>query len=163
MAKEHSMDISSKVDKGELKNAIYQVEKEIGNRFDFKGVFTEIKDEGSQITITSDSDNRCESIFEVLIAKVVKRGLAPTSLKKGDSKSVGGNKTKLEISVNDTLDMESAKKIVALIKKSKTKVTPSIQGDSVRVKGKSIDDLQQIIAEVKAMDLELPLVFDNFK
>lgn len=157
------MDIASKVDKHELDNALNQADKEIQNRYDFKGVHKELKEENGGITIISDSDNKCEAIYEVLIAKAVKRGLTPAAFNKGEFQTIGGSKTKLEISINDTLDVENAKKIVAEIKKAKLKVTPSIQGDTVRVKGKSIDDLQTAIAAVKAMDIELPLVFENFK
>lgn len=163
MAKEHSMDISGKVDKQELKNAVYQVDKEIATRYDFKGVEKDIKEAEGGVLITTDSENRCDVIYDIFVSKAVKREIPTKAFNKGEYETAGGGKFKLSITVNDSLTAEDAKKIVSEIKDLKVKVTASIQGDTVRVKGKSIDDLQAIIAMAKDLDINTPLVFENFK
>ncbi len=163
MAKEHSMDISGKVDKQELKNAVYQVDKEITTRYDFKGVDAEIKEIDDGVMITTDGENRCDVIYDIFVSKAVKREIPTKAFNKGEYETAGGGKVKLFITVNDSLSGEDAKKIVSEIKALKLKVTPSIQGDTVRIKGKSIDDLQAVMAMARGLDINTPLVFENFK
>jgi len=163
MAKEHSMDISGKVDKQELKNAVYQVDKEIQTRYDFKGVEKEIKEVDGGVLITTESEAKCDLIYEIFVAKVIKREIPTKAFTKEDYETIGGGKVKLSISVSDSLSAEDAKKIVAEIKAMKIKVTASIQGDTVRVKGKNIDDLQSVMAVAKEVDINTPLVYENFK
>lgn len=165
MAKEHSFDISAKVDIGELKNVLEQSKKEIDTRYDFKDSTKDIEhnEKNKTITIASDSTNKVEAIFDILIAKAVKRGIPPVAFDKGEYETAGQGKTKIIITIKDTISQKDAKDIIAKIKESKIKVQTAIQGDEIRVKAKSIDDLQQTIALVKSMDIEAPIAFDNFR
>ncbi|MCV6608004.1 MAG: YajQ family cyclic di-GMP-binding protein [Campylobacterales bacterium] len=164
MAKEHSMDISGKVDKQELKNAVYQVDKEISTRYDFKGIEKDIKEVDGGVLITTDSENKCDVIYDIFVSKAVKREIPTKAFNKGDYETIGGGKVKLPITVNDSLSSEDSKKIVSEIKALKLKVTASIQGETVRVKGKNIDDLQAVMAMARSLEeINTPLVFENFK
>ncbi|MDQ1341006.1 MAG: cyclic-di-GMP-binding protein [Campylobacterota bacterium] len=165
MAKEHSFDISAKVDIGELKNVLEQSKKEVETRYDFKDSTKDIEhsEKNKTITIISDSSNKVEAIYDILLAKAIKRNIPPVAFEKGEYQTVGQGKTKIIITIKDTLSQKDAKDIIAKIKESKIKVQTAIQGDDIRVKAKSIDDLQQAIALVKSMEIEAPIVFDNFR
>ena len=99
----------------------------------------------------------------ILISKLIKRGIAGKALEEVKTEGISGGNTKVIYRIVDTIDKDEAKQIVKAIKEMKIKVTPSIQGDEVRVSGKKIDDLQAVMAEVKTLDLKAPLVFGNFK
>jgi uncharacterized protein YajQ (UPF0234 family) len=163
MAKEHSFDITAEVDKQELKNAIEQAKKEIGNRYDFKGLVAEIdyNEKAKIIALTTSSDNKAEAMKDVVIAKIIKRGIPAQAVKELKCETVGGGNAKLTLQVIDTISSEDAKKIVKEIKTQKLKVQASIRGEELRVTGKSIDDLQACMQAVKAMELALPLSFTN--
>ncbi len=163
MAKEHSFDITAEVDKQELKNAIEQAKKEVNSRYDFKGLNVEIEyhEKAKAITLLAPSDNKAEAMMDIVISKTIKRGIAPAALKETKRESVGGNNTKLTLALNDTIGSDDAKKIVKEIKSLKLKVQASIRGEEVRVSGKSIDDLQESIRAIKALDIGLPLQFTN--
>lgn len=163
MAKEHSFDISAKVDDGELKNALEQAKKEVLNRYDFKGLVAEIEhnEVAKLITLTSSSDNKADAMKDIVISKMIKRSIAPQAIKEIKRESVGAGNTKLTLQIIDTISSEDAKKIVKTIKSKKLKVNVSIRGEEVRVAGKSIDDLQTCMGIVKAMELEVPLSFTN--
>lgn len=165
MATEHSFDISAKVDIGELKNVLEQSKKEVETRYDFKGNTKEIEynEKAKTITITADSPNKADAIFDIVIAKALKRSILPVAFDKGEFESVGQGKTKVVLTIKDVIDQKQAKDIIAEIKQSKIKVQATIQGEEIRVKGKSLDDLQAVIALVKQMEIEAPLVFDNFR
>lgn len=163
MAKEHSFDISAKVDGGELKNALEQAKKEITNRYDFKGLVAQIdyNEMAKTITLTTSSDNKADAMKDIVISKMIKRSIPSQALKESKRESVGGGNTKVILQVIDTISSEDAKKITKEIKAKKLKVNASIRGDEVRVTGKSIDDLQTCISTVKALNLEIPLSFTN--
>lgn len=163
MAKEHSFDISAKVDAGELKNALEQSKKEVGNRYDFKGLTAEIdyNETAKVITLLSSSDNKADAMKDIVISKLIKRSIPPQAIKELKRESVGAGNTKITLQVIDTISSEDAKKIVKEIKSKKLKVNVSIRGEEVRVTGKSIDDLQTCMGVVKAMELEVPLSFAN--
>lgn len=163
MAKEHSFDISAKVDGGELKNALEQSKKEVGNRYDFKGLTAEIEynEVAKVITLLSSSDNKADAMKDIVISKLIKRSIPSQAIKELKRESVGAGNTKLTLQVVDTISSEDAKKIVKEIKSQKLKVQASIRGEEVRVSAKSIDDLQACISAVKAMELECPLSFTN--
>ena len=165
MASEYSFDISAKVDLGEIKNILELSKKEVENRFDFKGNTKEIdyNEKAKTITITADSTNKADAMFDILIAKAVKRNIPPVAFEKGDPETVGQGKTKLVLTIKDVISQKDAKDIVAEIKKSKLKVQASIQGEEIRVKGKSKDDLQKVMTLVRSMEIEAPVVFDNFR
>ncbi|SFV54648.1 FIG001943: hypothetical protein YajQ [hydrothermal vent metagenome] len=165
MAKEHYFDITAKLDMMELKNAIIMAEKEIQNRFDFKGILADIKlnEKDKILTLSSSSDTKIDALKDILISKLIKRNIAGKSLDELKTEGISGGNTKIIYKIVDTIDKNEAKDIVKAIKAMKIKVTPSIQGDEVRVSGKKIDDLQMVMQEVKKLELKAPLVFGNFK
>jgi len=165
MAKEHYFDITAKLDMMELKNALIMAEKEVANRFDFKGLKADfsLNEAGKTISLSSSSDSKIEALKDILISKLIKRGIAGKSLEEVKTEGISGGNTKVIYRIVDTIDKEEAKQIVKAIKAMKIKVTSSIQGDEVRVTGKKLDDLQAVMSEVKTLDLKAPLVFGNFK
>ncbi len=165
MAKEHYFDISAKLDMMEMKNAVVMAEKEIATRFDFKGVKAEIElnEKAKTLSVSSSSDQKIDALKDILISKLIKRGIEGKSLEELKTEGISGGNMKVIYRIVDTIDKEEAKKIVKAIKEAKLKVTSSIQGDEVRVSSKSIDDLQAVIKEVKGLELKAPLVFGNFK
>ncbi len=165
MAKEHYFDISAKLDMMEMKNAVVMAEKEIATRFDFKGVKAEIElnEKAKTLSVSSSSDQKIDALKDILISKLIKRGIEGKSLEELKTEGISGGNMKVIYRIVDTIDKEEAKKIVKAIKETKLKVTSSIQGDEVRVSSKSIDDLQAVIKEVKGLELKAPLVFGNFK
>ena len=165
MAKDHYFDITAKLDMMEMKNAIVMAEKEVATRFDFKGIKAEIdlNEQAKVLSLSSSSDQKIDALKDILISKLIKRGIAGKSLEEVKTEGISGGNTKVIYRIVDTIDKTEAKEIVKAIKAMKIKVTPSIQGDEVRVSGKKIDDLQKVMAEVKGLDLKAPLVFGNFK
>ena len=163
--KEHYFDISAKLDFMEMKNAIEQAKKEIGSRFDFKGVLVEIElnDKAKVLTLSSSSDSKIDALKDIVISKMIKRGLSPKSLEEIKQDGISGGNIKVTYKIVDSIEKDEAKKIVKAIKDLKLKVTPAIQGDEVRVSGKKIDDLQTVMSTVKKLDLKAPLTFGNFK
>jgi len=165
MAKDHYFDITAKLDMMEMKNAIIMAEKEVATRFDFKGVKAEINlnEQAKTLSLSSSTDSKIDALKDILISKLIKRNIAGKSLEEVKTEGISGGNTKVIYRIVDTIDKDEAKQIVKAIKAMKVKVTPSIQGDEVRVSGKKIDDLQAVMAEVKTLDLKAPLVFGNFK
>lgn len=165
MAKEHSFDITAEVDKQEVKNAVEQAKKEIGGRYDFKGVLAEVdyNEKAKTITLTSSSDSKAEAMMDIMVSKIIKRGISSKAIKEHARDQVGGGNTKLVLAIIDVISSDDAKKIVKGIKDQKLKVQAQIRGEEVRVTGKSIDDLQNCIRAVKEMDLDVPLNFTNLK
>ena len=164
-SKEHYLDISAKLDMMEMKNAVMQAEKEVSTRFDFKGVKAEIdlNEKAKVLSISSSSDSKIDALKDIVISKMIKRGLSPKSLEEVKSEGISGGNVKIIYKIVDSIEKDEAKQIVKAIKDLRLKVTPSIQGDEIRVSGKKIDDLQSVIAHVKKLDLKAPLVFGNFK
>ena len=166
MAKDHYFDISAKLDMMEMKNAIEQAKKELNTRFDFKGVMVEIdlNEKAKVLNLSSSSDSKIDALKDIVLSKMIKRGLSVKSLEEVKTEGITGGNIKVIYRIIDSIEKDEAKKIVKAIKDAKLKVTPSIQGDEVRVSGKKIDDLQAVIAVVKGLeDLKAPLVFGNFK
>ena len=165
MAKEHSFDISAKLDMQEMKNAVIQAQKEVDNRYDFKGIAKEIDfNQGAKtLTINSSSDNKVEAIYDILISKMNKRGLSINSLEESRKEDSSGGNRKFVFVIVDSIKSDEAKQIQVEIKKLKLKVKAVNQGDEIRVTGKNIDDLQTIMGHLKSLDFKSPLVFDNFK
>jgi uncharacterized protein YajQ (UPF0234 family) len=165
MAKEHYFDITAKLDMMELKNALIMAEKEVATRFDFKGLKADfnLNEAGKTVSLSSSSDSKIDALKDILISKLIKRGIAGKALEEVKTEGISGGNTKVIYRIVDTIDKDEAKQIVKAIKAMKVKVTSSIQGDEVRVSGKKIDDLQAVMAEVKTLDLKAPLVFGNFK
>jgi len=158
-----SFDIVSKVDPQEVDNALNQTRKEVGQRYDFKGSKTEIRDEGNEIHIVSDDDFKVKAVVDVLQSKLVRRGISLKALVYGNIEPAAGGLAKQTITVQQGIDTDKAKHIVKLIKDAKLKVQAQIQADQVRVSGKKRDDLQSAIQLLKGQDLDLPLQFTNFR
>ncbi|HET9699865.1 MAG TPA: YajQ family cyclic di-GMP-binding protein [Burkholderiales bacterium] len=158
-----SFDIVSQVDKQEVRNAVDQANKEITNRFDFKGSDARVEQAELKLTVFADDEFKLKQVHEVLAGKLTKRGIDLRCLEKGEVQAVSGNKVKQEATVKTGIESELGKKISRLIKDSKLKVTASIQGDAVRVSGAKRDTLQEAIALVRKSVTELPLQFTNFR
>jgi cyclic-di-GMP-binding protein len=159
-----SFDIVAEVDRQEVDNAINQAAKEVANRFDFKGTDTVIAWEGENgIKVESSAEDRANAALEVLRDKIVKRKVSLKALDVGDPREVGGARTRIDVSLRTEMPADLAKQIVKDIKATKLKVTPANQGDKIRVSGKKRDDLQEVIAMVKAQDYDAPLQFTNYK
>ncbi|MEW5893779.1 MAG: YajQ family cyclic di-GMP-binding protein [Pseudomonadota bacterium] len=159
-----SFDVVSEVDKQELRNAVDQANKEIANRFDFKGSDARIEQADYVLTLFADDEFKLDQVQEVLNGKLVKRGIDIRALDIADRiEKVSGNKVKRQVTVKNGIETELAKKIVKLIKDSKLKVTASIQGESVRVSGAKKDTLQETIALLRKSISEAPLQFQNFR
>lgn len=165
MADEHSFDITASVDLMEVKNAIETSKKEVGSRFDFKGLKAEIdlNEKDKTITLLSSSDSKIDALKDIVISKLIKRDISPVAITELKRENASGANTKCTLKLNDTLDSNNAKKITKAIKDEKLKVNASIRGEEVRVTSKSIDELQAVIKLVKGLNLELPLSFKNLK
>jgi hypothetical protein len=158
-----SFDIVSEVNRVELRNAVDQANKEIGNRFDFKGSDARVEQADTQLTLYADDDFKLGQAYDVLIGKLAKRGVDVRALQKGEVDKVGGDKVKQVITVRTGVDTELGKKLVKLLKDSKLKVQPSIQGDAVRVSGAKKDVLQEAIQLVRKTITDFPLQYQNFR
>jgi uncharacterized protein YajQ (UPF0234 family) len=158
-----SFDIVSQVDMQEVRNAVDQASREIVNRYDFKGTDTSIELTDDGITIESASDGRLDAAVDVLKGKLVRRNVSLKSISAGEPQQIGGGRYKTTFTLNEGISQDAAKELVKDIKAMKLKVQVAIQGDQVRVSGKKRDDLQAVIAEVKALDFRLPLQYINFR
>lgn len=166
MATNSSFDVTTGVDMQEVDNAVNQAQKEIAQRYDFKGanVSIELKRAEELIALSADSDFRMKALFDVLQAKLIKRGVPVKNLDIGDTKPAGGDTVRKEIKLKTALDGETAKKVAAAIKEAKLKkVQASIQGDQVRVTSPSRDDLQEAIALLRSKEFDVELKFGNYR
>ncbi|GMA59090.1 hypothetical protein C7445_10297 [Alicyclobacillus sacchari] len=163
MAKEASFDIVSKVDMQEVTNAVDQARREIETRFDFKGSKSEIRLEDGQLTLISDDEYKLSQVYDVLQTKLVKRNVSLKALKPGKIEPAAGGTVRQVITLAQGIDADAAKRMTKLIKDSKIKVQAQIQGDQVRVSGKSRDDLQAVIQMLREADLDIPLQFTNYR
>ena len=157
-----SFDIESKVDQHELTNAIDQSNRVIGNRFDFKGTNSEILLNENKITLKSQQSFQIDQMLPILRESLAKRGIDIKCLSE-EPIIESNNQASKQIFVNEGISQEIGRMINQAVKSSKIKVQSSIQGDTVRISGKKRDDLQSIMAEIKSLDLELPLQFKNFR
>ena len=160
-----SFDITCEANAVELKNAVDTANKEVANRYDFKGSDArfELNEKEHEITAFADDDFKLGQVRDVLLSKMAKRGVDARFLEMKDPEKIGGDKMKQKMVVKNGVESELAKRIVKLIKDNKVKVTASIQGDVVRVTGGKKDDLQSAIQLVKKSVPDLPLQFTNFR
>ncbi len=165
MANEHTFDISCETDLQEVDNAVNMAMKEIGQRFDFKGSVSDIKLDKNKgiIQIVSDDEYKLKSVIEILMSKLVKRKVEVKAFSFGNIEKGAGNSVKQEAKIQQGIPQDKAKEIVKIIKNTKLKVNASIQENKVRVKGKKIDDLQQIMSILKNEDFDIALQFVNFR
>lgn len=158
-----SFDVVSEVDMHEINNALDQANREVGTRFDFKGIDAKFSlSENSEIVVTAEVDFQIQQMLEILRSKLIKRSVDVKSLKEGDIQTAG-QKATMHVKIQQGIEAELARKIVKMVKESKIKVQTAIQGDKLRVTGKNRDDLQQVIALLREAKLEVPLQYDNFR
>ena len=158
-----SFDIVSKVDRQEVDNALNQAAKEIGTRYDFKGVGAAISWSGESVAIKADSEERCAAVLEVFKEKLVKRSISLKTLDAGEPQQ-SGKEYRLTATVNQGISQDDAKKVAKVIRDEGPKgISPQIQGDQLRVTGKKKDDLQTVIALLKGKEFEFALQFTNYR
>ena len=158
-----SFDIVSQVDQQEVKNAVEQTNKEVANRFDFKGSDARVEQNELALTVFADDEFKLGQVLDVLRARLAKRNVDVRALEAGAVEKISGDKVKRPVTVKVGVPQERAKQIQKLIKDAKLKVAASIQGDTVRVSGGKKDDLQAAIQLVKKSVADLPLQFINFR
>ncbi|MCL4744891.1 MAG: YajQ family cyclic di-GMP-binding protein [Burkholderiaceae bacterium] len=158
-----TFDVVCEADMVELRNALAQANKEVTNRYDFKGSDARIEQKERELTVFADDEFKLGQVRDVLLAKCAKRGVDVRFLDYGDPQKIGGDKMKQAVTVRHGVSGDLAKKIVRLIKDSKLKVQASIQGDTVRVSGGKRDDLQSVIALLKKEVTDVPLNYQNFR
>ena len=160
-----SFDIISEINAQNLDNAINNLRKEILNRFDFRDSKTEIdfNKKENNLHVVTETDLRMRQIQDVLLSKLIKQGIDPNCLDMGKEHYASGNMVKKDIKLKEGIDKETAKKIIKHIKESGMKVQAQIMDDIIRVTGKKIDDLQEVISLCKAGDFGIALQFENMK
>ena len=166
MAQNYSFDVTTGVDLQEVDNAINQAQKEIGQRYDFKGskASIEFKKAEAMLILVADSDFQMKSLFDVLQGRMIKRGVSVKNLDVGEIKPAANDTVRREIKLKTALDSDTAKKVSAAIKDAKLKkVQAAIQGDQVRVSSPSKDDLQGAMALLRGQDFGVELKFGNYR
>jgi len=158
-----SFDIVSQVDKQEVKNAVEQTNKEVSNRFDFKGSDARVEQSELQLTVFADDEFKLGQVLDVLRGRMTKRNVDVRCLELGAVEKISGDKVKRAVTVKTGVAQDKGKSIVKLLKDSKLKVQASIQGDALRVSGGKKDDLQAAIQMVRSAVTDLPLQFINFR
>lgn len=162
-AKEFSFDIVSKPDQQEVRNAIDQAQKELANRYDFRGSKTEILFEKDEITLLADDEFKLGQLKDILISKFVKRNVDVRFIEYGKLEPATGLTVRQKVTMKAGIPQDQAKALVKQIRDKGLKVQPQIQGDAVRVTGKDKDDLQKVIAFVKGLELSYPVNFENYR
>lgn len=157
-----SFDVVSEINRHELTNAIDQCNREVNNRFDFKGTNSRVEHKEAILTLVAPAEFQIKQIIDILQLKMSKRGIDVGCLDYGEIQE-SNNETRQEITVRQGIDKDLARKIVKLVKNTRLKVQSSIQGDQVRITGKKRDDLQEAIAFIKEQNLGLPLQYANFR
>jgi uncharacterized protein YajQ (UPF0234 family) len=163
MAQEFSFDVVSKTEMQEVSNAVQQAQKELAQRFDFKGSKSSIELAAEEIVLASDDEGKLRSVKDILESKLVKRGVSLKAMDYGVLEQAIGGTVRQRAKIVQGIEIEKAKAIVKAIKEAKLKVQASIQSDQVRVTGRTKDDLQKAIALVKGKDFGIPLQFTNYR
>jgi uncharacterized protein YajQ (UPF0234 family) len=158
-----SFDIVSQVDRQEVKNAVEQVNKEVSNRFDFKGSDARVEQAEMVLTVYADDEFKLGQVLDVLRGRMAKRNIDVRSLEVGAVEKISGDKVKRPVTVKVGVPQDKGKQIQKLLKDAKLKVAASIQGDAVRVSGAKKDDLQAAMQLVRTSIADLPLQFNNFR
>jgi uncharacterized protein YajQ (UPF0234 family) len=163
MAQEFSFDVVSKTDMQEVANAIQQAQKELAQRFDFKGSKSSIELTAEELVLVSDDEGKLVSVKDILETKLVKRKVSLKALDYGKLEQAAGGTVRQKAKIVQGIEVEKAKEIVKTIKDAKVKVQASIQADQVRVVGRSKDDLQRAMTLVRETDYGIPLQFTNYR
>jgi uncharacterized protein YajQ (UPF0234 family) len=163
MAGEVSFDVVSDFDAQELRNALDQVRREIAQRYDFKGSRVELMQAPDEIVLAADDEFRAKAVRDLIETKAVRRDLSLKIFDWGPIEPAGGNRVRQRIGLRRGLSDELARRIAKLIREEFPKVKPQVQGDAVRVSGKSKDELQRVIARLRELDEPVPLQFENYR
>jgi len=158
-----SFDVVSKVDWQEVRNAVDQANREISNRFDFKGSDARVEHNDEKLVAYADDEFKAGQVVDILHTKLAKRQVDLACLQQAEPEVAPGGKARQEITIRHGVDQDHGRKIVKIIKDSKLKVQAAIQGDQVRVTGKKRDDLQSVINMLREAGLGIPLQFVNFR
>lgn len=162
-AADFSFDIVSRVDQMEVKNAIGQAEKDLANRYDLKGTKCEIIAEKDDITLIADDEFRMDQLKDIVFSKLIKRGIDGRQLDWGKLEPGAGISVRCKLTFKNGIAQDKAKPLIKQIKDKGLKVQAQIQGEEIRVSGKSKDDLQKTITFVKSLELDFPVDFVNFR
>jgi uncharacterized protein YajQ (UPF0234 family) len=163
MAGDISFDVVSDFDEQELRNALDQVRREVQQRYDFKGAHVDLVQEKTRLVLVTDSDMRARAVKDLIESKAVRRSLSLKIFDWGEVLPAGGNKVRQEITLRRGLPDDLARKLVKLIRDEFPKVQPRVQGDAIRVAGKSRDELQKVIVRLRELDEDVPLQFENYR
>jgi uncharacterized protein YajQ (UPF0234 family) len=163
MAGDVSFDVVSDFDEQELRNALDQVRREVGQRFDFKGVTVDLTQAKGELILVTDDEHRAAAVKDLIESKAIRRSLSLKIFDWGKVEPAGGNKVRQEIKLRRGLSEDIAKRITKLIRDEFPKVKSQIQGDAVRVSGKSKDELQKVITRLRELDEPVPLQFQNYR
>jgi uncharacterized protein YajQ (UPF0234 family) len=163
MAGDASFDVVSDFDEQELRNALDQVRREVGQRFDFKGVTVDLTQAKDELILITDDEHRAAAVKDLIESKAIRRELSLKIFDWGKVEPAGGNKVRQQIKLRRGLSDEIAKRITKLIRDEFPKVKSQIQGDAVRVSGKSRDELQKVITRLRELDEPIPLQFENYR
>jgi uncharacterized protein YajQ (UPF0234 family) len=163
MAGDVSFDVVSDFDEQELRNALDQVRREVGQRYDFKGVTVDITQNKADLVLVTDDEYRAAAVKDLIESKAIRRNLSLKIFDWGKVEPAGGNKVRQEITLRRGLTDDIAKRITKLIRDEFPKVKSQIQGDAVRVSGKSKDELQKVITRLRELDEPVPLQFQNYR
>ena len=163
MAGDSSFDVVSDFDDQEMRNALDQVRREVQQRYDFKGVTYELTPSKTELVLLTDDEFRAKAVRELIESKAVKRGLSLKIFDWGKIEPAGGNKVRQHITLRRGLGEDLARKLSKLIREEFPKSKPQIQGDAIRVFGKSRDDLQRVITRLKELDEPVALQFTNYR
>ena len=163
MAGDVSFDVVSDFDEQELRNALDQVRREVQQRYDFKGAHVDVDQEKDKIVLVTDSDMRAKALKDLIESKAVRRNLSLKIFDWGDIAPAGGNKVRQEIVLRRGLPDDLSRKLVKQIRDEFPKVQPRIQGDAIRVAGKSKDELQRVMTWLRGLDEAVPLQFENYR
>ncbi|MGC9260626.1 MAG: YajQ family cyclic di-GMP-binding protein [Phycisphaerae bacterium] len=166
MAADSSFDIVNEINWQELDNAVVQAQKEISTRFDFRGTaaaVSELDKKEKLLTVTADNETQLNAVMQVVISKMVKRGVDPRSLDRQKLEAATHNTVRQKIKLKSGIDRETAKALQKRIKDMGLKVNAGIQGESLRVSGAKKDDLQAVIADLRARPPEIPIQFNNYR
>jgi uncharacterized protein YajQ (UPF0234 family) len=163
MAGDISFDVVSDFDEQELRNALDQVRREVQQRFDFKGITVDLTQAKGEITLLTDDEHRAAAIKDLIESKAIRRGLSLKVFDWGKVEPSGGNKVRQTITLRRGLPDDLARKLTKMIRDEFPKVKSQIQGEAIRVSGKSKDELQKVIVRLRGLDEAVPLQFENYR
>ena len=163
MAGDVSFDVVSDFDEQELRNALDQVRREVQQRYDFKGVTVDLTQGKGELVLVTDDEHRATAVKDLIESKAIRRGLSLKIFEWGKVEPSGGNKVRQEIGLKRGLPEDLARRLQKLIRDEFPKVKSQIQGDAIRVSGKSKDELQKVIARLRELDEPVPLQFENYR